>query len=143
MCAQLLIDPGDAALVEEPGYIGARKAFSSAGAALKTVALGENGIKITALPDTGEYRLLYCTPTHQYPLGGILPASDRLQLLQWAERNRCWIVEDDYDSEFHYYSQPIAAMAGMAEKTPVIYMGVSVKHCFQGYVLAIWWCQNI
>ena len=123
LCAQLLINPGDTALVEEPGYCGARKAFASSGAALETATLGTNGIDVAALPNSGNHRLLYTTPTHQYPMGGILPASERLQLLEWAERNRCWIVEDDYDSEFHYYTKPIAAIAGMAEQTPVIYMG--------------------
>lgn len=132
LCAQLLINPGDAALVEEPGYAGARKAFASNGAELKTVALGTNGIDIAALPNLGNHRLLYTTPTHQYPMGGILPASERLQLLEWAERNRCWVIEDDYDSEFHFYSKPIAAMAGMAEHTPVIYMGSFSKTLMPG-----------
>lgn len=132
LCAQLLIEPGDAALVEEPGYSGARKAFASAGAELQPVQLGGNGLNVAALPDGGNHRLLYTTPTHQYPMGGILPASERLQLLDWAEQNRCWIVEDDYDSEFHYYSQPIAAMAGIAEQTPVIYMGSFSKTLLPG-----------
>lgn len=132
LCAQLLIEPDDAALVEEPGYCGARKAFASAGAELQPVPLGSNGLDVAALPSDGNHRLLYTTPTHQYPMGGILPASERLQLLDWAEQNRCWIVEDDYDSEFHYYSQPIAAMAGMAEQTPVIYMGSFSKTLLPG-----------
>lgn len=132
LCAHLLINPGDAALVEEPGYAGARKAFSSNGAELKTVALGTNGIDVAALPNSGDYRLLYTTPTHQYPMGGILPACERLQLLEWAEKNRCWIIEDDYDSEFHYYTKPIAAIAGMAEQTPVIYMGSFSKTLMPG-----------
>ncbi|KEI72041.1 hypothetical protein GV64_16095 [Endozoicomonas elysicola] len=131
LCAQLLMNPGDTALVEEPGYSGARKALISNGINLQAVTHGDNGINIGALSE-GEYRLLCCTPTHQYPMGGILTASERLQLLQWAERNRCWIVEDDYDSEFHYYSQPIAAMAGMAERTPVIYMGSFSKTLLPG-----------
>jgi len=73
---------------------------------------------------------MYCTPTHQYPLGGILPATDRLKLLDWAAQNNTWIIEDDYDSEFHFYHHPVAAMQGMAENTPVIYMGSFSKTLF-------------
>ncbi|CAM3784891.1 PLP-dependent aminotransferase family protein [Parendozoicomonas haliclonae] len=132
LCAQLLIEPGEAALIEEPGYRGAQRAFLSAGARLETVVMGKHGVAVDQLPETGQHRLLYCTPTHQYPLGGILPAHERLQLLQWAEQQKCWIVEDDYDSEFHYYGQPVAALAGMAEKTPVIYMGSFSKTVLPG-----------
>ena len=135
LCAQLLCNPGDTALVEEPGYAGARKAFTSQGARIQTLGLATNGLDLAQLTDgpaPAKGALLYCTPTHQYPLGGILPAADRLTLLDWAEKNRCWIIEDDYDSEFHYYSQPIAAMAGMAEQTPVIYMGSFSKTLLPG-----------
>jgi len=139
LAAQVLLNPGDTALIEEPGYLGARKAFASAGARLHPLTLGTNGLDTANLTSPplvpGADRpasILYCTPTHQYPMGGILPAADRLALLDWAEQQQCWILEDDYDSEFHYYSQPIAAIAGMAEQTPVIYMGSFSKTLMPG-----------
>lgn len=134
LAAQILINPGQKALVEEPGYCGARKAFASNGAELCPVPLADTGLDIQALEKTefDSASLLYCTPTHQYPLGGILSAAQRLQLLHWAQRNSCWILEDDYDSEFHYFSKPVAAMAGMAAQTPVIYMGSFSKTLLPG-----------
>ena len=63
------------------------------------------------------------TPTHQYPMGGILDVSQRMALLQWARRNQTWIVEDDYDSEFHFYNKPFAAIQGMFDTAPALYVG--------------------
>ena len=123
LCSQVLLDAGDSVLIENPGYSRARKAFQSRGIDLETIAIGDNGIDLTALPAQTKAKLLYTTPTHQYPLGGILPAPQRLQLLEWAAARNIWLIEDDYDSEFHFYGKPIAAMQGLAAQTPVIYMG--------------------
>lgn len=135
LCAQLLLNERDAVLVENPGYMGARKAFSARRAQLVSCPMGKNGVDIDALENnkhinTLDPKLMYITPTHQYPLGGILPASQRLKLLDWAAQKRTWLIEDDYDSEFHYYHKPIAALQGMAEDTPVIYMGSFSKTLF-------------
>jgi len=134
LCAQILINNEDDVLVENPGYMGAKKAFKARGAHMTPCDLGDNGLEINALVSmsnkTGPYKLLYCTPTHQYPLGGILPASDRLKLLDWAAKNNTWIIEDDYDSEFHFHHNPVAALQGMAAHTPVIYMGSFSKTMF-------------
>jgi len=134
LCAQLLINEGDEVLLENPGYMGAKKAFQARGAKLTACLLGDNGLNIDALVSSsqqkGSYKLLYCTPTHQYPLGGILPATDRLNLLDWAAQNNTWIIEDDYDSEFHFHHKPLAALQGMAKNTPVIYMGSFSKTLF-------------
>lgn len=73
---------------------------------------------------------MYTTPTHQYPMGGLLSASDRLTLLQWAREQQTWIIEDDYDSEFHFQHKPIAALQGMQENDQVIYMGSLSKTLF-------------
>ena len=56
-------------------------------------------------------------------MGGILDLSQRMALVQWAQRNECWIIEDDYDSEFHFYNKPFAAIQGLFENAPVLYMG--------------------
>jgi GntR family transcriptional regulator/MocR family aminotransferase len=123
LCTQLLLNPGDQVLHEEPGYMGARKAFTAIGANINPLIMSPNGLDVSQLPSETTAKLLYTTPTHQYPMGGILPASDRLQLLNWADKHRLWIIEDDYDSEFHFYTNPIAAMQGMSEQSPVIYLG--------------------
>ena len=135
LCAQVLLNEGDSVLVENPGYMGARKAFLARRATLLSCPMGKNGIDITALQndkaiDKIKPKLMYVTPTHQYPLGGILSASQRLKLLDWAAAQNTWLIEDDYDSEFHYFHKPIAALQGMAEQTPVIYMGSFSKTLF-------------
>ncbi|MCB0256760.1 MAG: PLP-dependent aminotransferase family protein [Hahellaceae bacterium] len=131
LCAQVFLNPGDSVLVENPGYVGARKAFLTQMANLIPCTLGAHGLDVDKLSHNSvEARLLYLTPTHQYPLGGILSASERLQLLDWASRHRTWLIEDDYDSEFHFFQKPIAALQGMAEHTPVIYMGSFSKVLF-------------
>lgn len=128
LCAQVLLNEGEAVLVENPGYIGARKAFNARRAKLVPCPLGASGIDVNAIQrispaDISTARLMYITPTHHYPLGGILSATQRLSLLDWAAQNNVWLIEDDYDSEFHFFHKPIAALQGMAEQTPVIYMG--------------------
>jgi len=134
LCAQILINEDDDVLVEDPGYMGAKKAFHARGAKVTPCQLGENGLDINALEsmnnEMGPFKLMYCTPTHQYPLGGILPATDRLKFLDWAAQNNTWVIEDDYDSEFHFHHHPVAALQGMAESTPVIYMGSFSKTLF-------------
>lgn len=123
LCAQVLLNRNDTVLLEEPGYRGARTAFEAHQCRLKPAYVSDNRIDVDRLPNKTAARLLYITPTHHYPLGGILPASDRLRLLQWATKTDTWILEDDYDSEFHFVGKPIAALQGMAPQTPVIYMG--------------------
>jgi len=135
LCAQVLLNEGDSVLVENPGYMGARKAFQARRAKLISCPLGENGIDLDSLCDgmikgSDKAKLMYVTPTHQYPLGGILPAAQRLKLLDWAAKKNTWLIEDDYDSEFHFYHKPIASLQGMAEQTPVIYMGSFSKTLF-------------
>ncbi|WP_421865509.1 PLP-dependent aminotransferase family protein [Motiliproteus sp.] len=123
LCALVLLNPGEQVLVENPCYAGAREALLARGAQLEPLPMGPQGVDTTALPSHTQARLMYCTPTHQYPLGGILSAGQRLQLLDWAASKGLWIIEDDYDSEFHFHAKPIAALQGMAPHTPVIYMG--------------------
>jgi len=134
LCTQILINNEDHVLVENPGYMGAKKAFKARGANMTPCQLGDDGLEVNTLvamsDKTGPYKLMYCTPTHQYPLGGILPASERLKLLDWAAKKNTWIIEDDYDSEFHFHHKPVAALQGMADHTPVIYMGSFSKTLF-------------
>lgn len=130
LVASVLLNKDDQVLVENPGYLRARQAFKSQGANLLAAAVGPTGLRVERLPEQSKARLLYVTPTHQYPLGGILPSTERLKLLDWAARTRTWIIEDDYDSEFHFFAKPIASLQGMAEQTPVLYTGSFSKTMF-------------
>jgi GntR family transcriptional regulator / MocR family aminotransferase len=131
IAARVLLDPGDEVWVEEPGYPGARDALAIAGARLIPVPVDEEGLDVTAGADLGpRARAAYVTPSHQYPLGATLTASRRLQLLDWARRSGAWILEDDYDSEYRYESQPIAALQGLDRDSRVIYIGTFSKVLF-------------
>lgn len=130
LVAQVLLNEGDHVLVEDPGYSRARQAFRSRRAQLDTVPVDERGLLAAALPAHSQARLMYVTPTHHYPLGGIMAAHERLKLLDWAASHNTWLIEDDYDSEFHFHGKPIASLQGMAEQTPVIYLGSFSKTLF-------------
>lgn len=130
LCAQVLLDANDTVLIEDPGYSRARQAFIAQQVQLEAVAAHESNSMVALLPEASNARLLYTTPTHQYPLGRIMPAAERMKLLDWAVHNQTWIIEDDYDSEFHFYDKPVAALQGMAPQTPVIYMGSFSKTLF-------------
>ncbi|EPC6044121.1 PLP-dependent aminotransferase family protein [Serratia ureilytica] len=134
MIATLLLDSGDGVWMEEPGYAGARNAFISAGAALTPVAVDGDGL--CAEPSLPDPRLIYLTPSHQYPTGAALSLARRLALLAQAERQQAWIIEDDYDSEFHYDGLPIPAMQGLDRHGRVLYLGTFSKSLFPSLRLA-------
>ena len=108
---QLLLDPGDRVWLEEPGYLDARGALAAAGAHAVPVPVDDEGIVvqagIAAAPDA---RLVYTSPSHQYPTGATMSAARRLALLKWAHGTGAWIVEDDYDSYFRYQGRPLPAV---------------------------------
>lgn len=134
LIATLLLDNGDAVWVEEPGYNGAKNAFISAGANLLPVTVDDNGLRPDgALPAP---RLIYLTPSHQYPTGVALSLERRLALLEQARRSHSWIIEDDYDSEFHYDGQPMPAMQGLDRHGTVLYVGTFSKALFPSLRLA-------
>jgi GntR family transcriptional regulator/MocR family aminotransferase len=131
IAARVLLDTGDEVWVEEPGYPGARDALSIAGARLIPVPVDEEGLDVAAgIARSPRARAAYVTPSHQYPLGMTLTASRRLQLLDWARRSGAWILEDDYDSEYRYESQPIAALQGLDRDARVVYTGTFSKVLF-------------
>ncbi|GKS97805.1 PLP-dependent aminotransferase family protein [Acidovorax sp. SUPP3434] len=127
LCARLLLDAGDAFAFEEPGYLMARRCFEATGAGLRAVPVDAHGLDTAQLPEDGRVRLAYVTPSHQFPLGGVLPIGRRMALLQWAQRHRAWIVEDDYDGEFRYGQRPIDALQSIDPDGRVIYMGTFSK----------------
>jgi GntR family transcriptional regulator / MocR family aminotransferase len=137
LASRLLLDPGDEVWHEEPGYIGARGAFLTAGARIVPVPVDAEGLDveagIAAAPDA---RLVYVTPSHQFPLGHTMSLPRRLALLAWAERANAWILEDDYDSEFRYVGRPISATQGLDVSGRVIYIGTFNKVMFPSLRLA-------
>ncbi|HZR42184.1 MAG TPA: PLP-dependent aminotransferase family protein [Ktedonobacteraceae bacterium] len=129
--AQLLLDPGEQAWVEEPGYFGARKALASAGARLVPIPVGDEGLCVeVGRVHAPHARLAIVTPSHQSPLGMVMSLRQRLALLQWAEQADAWILEDDYDSEYRYSGRPVEALQGLDNKGRVIYLGTLSKVMF-------------
>jgi GntR family transcriptional regulator/MocR family aminotransferase len=130
LCAQLLVDPGDRVAIENPGYRAAGHAFAAAGAELCGVPVDADGLDTTALAQVQDCRLVYVTPSHQYPTGVTLSLPRRLELLEWAERNDGWIIEDDYDGEYRYSGTPLAPLAALDRQERVIYVGTFCKITF-------------
>ena len=138
--AQVLLNPGDRLLFEEPGYPGARQAFTTAGAQLVPIEVDQDSISVTGIIRRGRNaRAVYVTPSHQYPLGMTMSAARRMLLLNWAARSGAWIIEDDYDSEYRFESHPIASLQGLDTNGRVIYVGTFSKVMFPalrlGYIV--------
>lgn len=127
LCAQLLLDPGDLAVVEDPGYGMARLCMQAAGATCLPVPVDAQGLRTEALPQGRPVRLAHVTPSHQFPLGGVLPVGRRRALLQWARQHGSWILEDDYDGEFRYGLRPVDALQALDADAPVLYIGTFSK----------------
>ena len=131
LLARVLLDAGDLAWLEEPGYTGARGALVAAGARIVPVPVDHEGLDVEAgLRRARGARLAYVTPSHQFPLGVAMSLRRRLALLDWASHARSWIVEDDYDSEFRYHNRPIPCLHGMDVDGRVIYVGSFSKTLF-------------
>ena len=131
LIARLIINPGDWIAVEEPGYLGARCCFQSQFANIQPIAVNDAGLDVEALSNLEQnFKLVYVTPSHQFPTGVTMSLSQRIALLQWAEKTNTLIIEDDYDSEYRYESQPIPALQGMDRSGSVIYIGTFSKIIF-------------
>ncbi|HYU16604.1 MAG TPA: PLP-dependent aminotransferase family protein, partial [Candidatus Acidoferrum sp.] len=128
---RLLLDPGDRALMEEPGYPGAWSALVAAGATIVPVPVDGEGMDIESVArQRSGARLAYATPSHQFPLGVPMTLARRLALLRWASTARAWVVEDDYDSEFRFGAQPVPCLHGLDSDGRVIYVGSFSKSLF-------------
>lgn len=149
LLATLLLDDGDTVWVEEPGYRGAKTAFASVGARLQAVPVDQDGICIDALlapaavavdaanaSHANPPRLIYTTPSHQYPLGVTLSLARRLALIEYAHAQQAWLIEDDYDSAFQYDGHATPAMQGLDRHGRVIYIGTFSKVLFPSLRLA-------
>jgi GntR family transcriptional regulator/MocR family aminotransferase len=138
--ARVLIEPGDVVALEEPGYLGAQRTFAANGADLRPIPVDEDGVRIDLLErDASNARLVYVTPSHQFPLGVVLSSERRRELLRWAEGAGAIVVEDDYDSAYRYEGRPIPALAGIDLSGRVLYVGTFSKTMFPalriGYVV--------
>ena len=141
LVARLLADPGDAAWLEEPGYVGARGALGAAGLRLVPVAVDHEGLDVDAgRARCPHARLVYVTPSRQYPLGVTMSLQRRRALLAWAQQAKAWVLEDDYDSEYRYAGRPLASLQGLDEADRVVYLGTLSKVLFPslrlGYIVA-------
>src|SRR5436305_8032724 len=131
LTARLMLNAGDAAWIEDPGYLGTRAALLAAGARVVPVPVDTEGLDVQAGARLAPAaRLVYVSPSHQYPLGVTMSLARRLALLDWAARANSWILEDDYDSEFRYAGSPIPSLQGLDAMHRVIYMVTFSKTMF-------------
>jgi len=132
LATRVLVDEDEEVWLEDPGYGGARSVFHSAGARIVPVPVDDEGMVIReGIARAPHARLAYVTPSHQYPLGSVMSVERRRELLDWADSNQSWIIEDDYDSEFRYSGRPQPALQGMAgDPNRVIYVGTFSKVLF-------------
>jgi GntR family transcriptional regulator/MocR family aminotransferase len=128
LVARLLVDEGDAVGIEDPGYMGARAVFEAAGARMVPLPVDGEGLRTDTLGAQGAaLRVIYTTPSHQYPLGVTMTASRRLELMEHGRSFGAWILEDDYDSEFRYDTHPLPSMQGLDRSDHVLYIGTFSK----------------
>jgi len=137
LAARVLLDAGDHVAIEEPGYPGARTLFAAHGAHVHPVRVSADGLAASSLPDG--VRLVYVTPSHQFPSGVSMSLARRLELIEWARRTGAVLIEDDYDSEYRYSGPPLPAMQSLAHDVPVVYIGTFSNVMFPdlriGYVV--------
>jgi GntR family transcriptional regulator/MocR family aminotransferase len=131
LATRVLLDVGDTVWIEDPGYVGARGALASAGAELMPVPVDREGLDVAAgIARCPSARLVYITPSHQFPLGVTMSLTRRLALLEWAHRAGTWIIEDDYDSEYRYTGRPLPALQGLDTGHRTVYLGTLSKTLF-------------
>lgn len=130
LTARIFLSEKDSVLVENPCYIEAKNSFLATKAKVESVAVDAEGLEVAKIPKNSKAKLIYVTPSHQYPLGVTMSLSRRLALLDWAKQHNAWIIEDDYNSEFRYAGRPLASMQGLDNAGRVIYVGTFSKTIF-------------
>ncbi|SRR5579871_271066 len=133
LAARVLLEPGAAVWVENPGYPWVHGLLRAAGARLIPVPVDAEGLDVAAAVARCRHaRVAFVTPSHQFPLGATMSVARRLSLLQWAGQNDAWILEDDYNSEYRYRGQPLPALQGLDRNARVIYLGTLSKVLIPG-----------
>lgn len=140
LSTRVLLNAGDVAWVEEPGYWLVHHVLKAAGCRAVPVPVDVEGMRVDAAVKLARLaRASFVAPSHQYPLGATMSATRRLELLDWADTSGSWIVEDDYDSEYRYDSMPIRSLQGLDTHDRVIYTGSFSKVLFPslrlGYIV--------
>lgn len=130
LLSRAMCDVGDNVWIEDPGYWVIRNILNMNGLNVHAQPVDEQGLKPKI--DAPIPKLIFVTPSHQYPLGSHLSLSRRLELLELARQQQCFIVEDDYDSEFRFTGQPFPSLQGLEENAPVIYLGTFSKTIYPG-----------
>jgi GntR family transcriptional regulator/MocR family aminotransferase len=138
LLAMLLLKPRERVYVEDPGYVEARLAWRSAGARIVPGRVDAQGLPLPK-PDSGRMSVIYTTPSRQFPTGVSLSLPRRLALIDFAARNKTWIIEDDYDSELRYGAAPLPSLQSLDASGRLIYTGTFSKVLFPslrlGYVV--------
>ncbi|HEX9172085.1 MAG TPA: PLP-dependent aminotransferase family protein, partial [Telluria sp.] len=132
LCMRVLSDPGDLAWVEDPCYWGARNLLAASGLRIRPIRVDAQGICPTEEDMREVPRFIFVTPSHQYPMGMVMSLARREMLLDYARKHGCWIIEDDYDSEFRYAGRPLPSLQGMDQDERVLYLGTFSKTMFPG-----------
>ncbi|SFG65438.1 PLP-dependent aminotransferase family protein [Sporolactobacillus nakayamae] len=112
--------------MEDPGYQGVHRSLQGKKIQLAPISVEEDGLSVDELNKI-QADAVYITPSHQYPLGMVMPIAKRMKLLSWANEHNGWVIEDDYDGEFRYRGKPIPALQGIDEHNRVIYIGTFSK----------------
>ncbi len=137
LLSDLLYKPGGSLIIEDPCHSGMASVLKNKNRRIIPVPVDEQGLQTSHLKSLGAYAV-YITPSHQFPLGGILPADRRAALIRIARENEQYIIEDDYDSEFRYTGPPVAPLFSM-DPQRVVYVGTFSKILFPalriGYVI--------
>jgi len=130
---RVLLHPGDEIWVEDPGYPLTHHALTAAGMKLRPIPVDEDGIDVSAAVRLApKAAAAVVTPSYQFPTGGVLSMTRRLELLAWARKTGSWIIEDDWASEYRYSGRPLASLQGLDESERVIYFGTMNKTLFPG-----------
>ena len=112
----------DLICTEDPGYAPIQNIFRDRGFGIAKIPVGKDGIEIDMLPSNIS-TAVYVSPANQFPTGSVMPIGARYRLLEWAEKNKSIILEDDYDSELRYFGKPIPALQGLDENSRTVYLG--------------------
>jgi GntR family transcriptional regulator/MocR family aminotransferase len=125
LIARVLLNPGETAAAEEPGYPPVRQVWVTQGIQVKPVPVDAEGLCVGKLPQNA--RLIYVTPSHQFPLGMPMSLERKLALLRWAAEHNACVLEDDYDSEFRFDPRPLEALQSLDRSGRVVYVGTFSK----------------
>lgn len=139
---RLLQDECALVALEDPGYAGARAAYEFFNAATLPVPVKNDGIDIESLA-ASPARLVHIAPSHQFPTGVVMPIGRRVKLLEWAEKNNGFIVEDDYDSELRYHGRPVPSLQSIDRNGHVIYMGTFFKGTLSRFMKLGYWEKHL